>query len=343
MISTGDFPQADKLFQVGMVALAVAEGRHEDAEIETFIGLNSGGRQGRYYRLAAVTLGLIQNERNYSTLTFLGTEYASLQNDAARKDFLARCLVETEVFKAALKYIHEHKPTDDQLKAWFMTFYPGAESTADRRYSTFISYLRDAGLLTHVGRQNDVIKYIGGLVIKQETDIQLPAPTGLIGTAVTRLVANAPTANATGMLRVDVDIQKRERANQVHWKLIAAKAEFLLSKGHEPKENGHVDLYTSSDDETIFYEMKSVDPEKRNLLPQVRKAVSQLYEYRYIFGKPTARICIVTNAEIPTTDSWLIDYLSADRSIAYEWTEDFSSFACPEPAKALLGNFSPIE
>lgn len=110
-MKTADFPQADKLNQVGEVALAIARGKHADNEIEAFIGLDSEGRQGRYYRLAAEILGLIHNAQNYAQLTPLGEEYTKLKTKTARTDFLAQCLLETPVFQSALQYIHAQKPS----------------------------------------------------------------------------------------------------------------------------------------------------------------------------------------------------------------------------------------
>ena len=337
MVSTADFPQADRLEQVGKVVLAIANGRRADEEIETYIGLDSSGRQGRYYRLAAEMLGLITNQQNYAVLTTIGEEYARLTSAAARKDFLSRCLIETPVFRAALHYIHKYKPTDNQLKKWFRAFYPGAQSTADRRFVTFMNYLRDADLLKQSKGHNELGKYSGSVV-----KITKLSTAGITARKPRKTIIAPPTtASSSGSIRVDIDAQKRERANQTHWMLVAAKAAFLEGRGLQPYENEHVDLYASRDGDVILYEMKSVDQEGTNLLAQVRKAVAQLYEYRYIFDEPKARICLVTNQAIANKDGWLLDYLAKDRLIAYTWTENFSDFNLSDASKNLLGGFSP--
>ena len=336
MVTTTDFPQADRLEQVGKVAIAIAKGNQADAEIEDFIGLNSAGRQGRYYRLAAEVLGLISNQHNHAVLTLLGKEYAGLTSNASRMDFLARCLVDTPVFREALRYIHLHKPSDGQLRQWFQSFYPGAKTTADRRFHTFLSYMRDAGLLQRSASSNQLQKYSGS-VVKQTT----PPSQGLTGRKLKLSPTTAPTTSSTGVIRVDVDAQKRERANLIHWQLIDGKSSFLADRDLEPYANEHVDLFTNDDGDVILYEMKSVDLEGSNLLSQVRKAVSQLYEYRYIYKEPKARLCIVTNHGIANKDDWLLDYLAKDRAIAYEWTEDLANFECRNDAKSLLGSFAP--
>ena len=47
MVNTSDFPQTDRLEQVGLVAIAIDKGKKADDEIEDYIGLDSAGRQGR--------------------------------------------------------------------------------------------------------------------------------------------------------------------------------------------------------------------------------------------------------------------------------------------------------
>jgi len=336
MVKTSDFPQADRLEQVGQVATAISKGHRADEEIEAYLGLDSGGRQGRYYRLAAEVLGLISNEHNYAVLTPLGQELTTLNDVSAQMDFLGRCLVEAPVFHKALHYIHQHNPNDKRLKSWFRSYYPGAGSTADRRFSTFISYLRDAGLLQQSTSSNRLKKFVGS-VVKQSS----PPTRGLIGR---KLKASSPALPATGekgVIRVDIDAQKRERANQIHWQLIDSKSSFLDELNLEPYANEHIDLYTDDQGDVIFYEMKSVDSESGNLLSQIRKAVAQLYEYRYIYEVPNARLCIVTNHGISKKDDWLLDYLGKDRLIAYEWTTDFKNFECSDKSRKILGNFVP--
>lgn len=336
MVGTSDFPQADRLAQVGRVVIAVTAGKHSDGEIEAFLGLASGRRQGRYYRLAAEILGLINTTENYSSLTPLGTEYSTLTSELAKMDLLARCLIETPVFREGLRYINQHKPNDTQLRAWFRSFYPGAQSTADRRFSTFLSYLRDADLLGQNGTQNDLLRHRGS-VVKEVAQVG----DGLTGRSLRQIGITAPVFSNAGIVQSDIDVQKLERANQTHWKLIDAKATFLEDRGVEPYSNPHIDLFTNDDGDVILYEMKSVDDKSVNLLSQVRKAVSQLYEYRYIYQEPSARLCIVTNAPVNGADQWLLEYLAKDRSIAYEWTSDFSNFESDANSRALLGNLAP--
>lgn len=337
MVATADFPQADRLSQVGKVAEAIAKGHHTDDGIENFIGLDSGGRQGRYYRQAAVVLGLITNNQNYSALTALGQEYATLATPAAKTDFLAQRLVDTSVFREALAYILKTSPNEALLKAWFRNFYPGENSTADRRFVTFMNYLRDASLVALVaGGKYQLTKYAGS-VAKVESTPAKPAAPPIPGKGAAPAL---PIFSGSGVIQVDVDLQKLERANQTHWKLVDGKSAFLTGRGIVPQFNAHMDLFGESKGDFIIYEMKSVNDESSNLLSQVRKAVSQLYEYRFIYGMQ-ARLAIVTNKPVSKANQWLVDYLEKDRAIGYQWTEDFQAFNCGPGSEGLAGPFCP--
>lgn len=337
MVATADFPQADRLTQVGKVAEAIFQGHHSDDKIEDFIGLDSGGRQGRYYRQAAVVLGLITNHQNYSALTPVGEAYAAIANPALRLDFLAQRLVDTPVFHHALQYILTTSPNEAQLKAWFLKFYPGAASTADRRYSTFVAYLNDAKLVQYAKGAYKLSKYSGS-VLKVPEAPAVPSVKPLLPSTPPVV---PPGSNGVGVVKVDIDWQKMERANLLHWKLVDAKSSFLAARGATPYDNVHIDLFAAMKKEFIIYEMKSVNDESTNLLSQVRKAVSQLYEYRFIYARPDARLCIVTNQGVSKENEWLLSYLEKDRSIAYEWTDDFVDFNSNSQSKALTGVFAP--
>jgi len=338
MVTTADFPQADRLAQVGLVAEAVAKGYHTDAEIESYIGLDSDGRQGRYYRRAAVVLGLTTNHQNNSALTIAGQEYAAITTAPGKLDFLAQRLVETPVFQMALQYILNFKPNQIQLKAWFRNFYPGRSSTADRRFSTFMNYLRDANLV-RVARDQYVLSKYSGSVLK--TTGTLPSTSADKPFLAHYTASGPPIAKGGGVIQVDVDLQKLERANAIHWKLVDGKSTFVSTLGATPHDNAHIDLFAEKDDELIIYEMKSINDDASNLLSQVRKAVAQLYEYRFIYGKPSANLCIVTNHGISRSNKWLLDYLEKDRLIAYEWTDDFKNFQSQTYSKAIAGKFAP--
>ena len=58
-----------------------------------------------------------------------------------------------------------------------------------------------------------------------------------------------------------------------------------------------------------------------NAHSQVRKAISQLYEYRYIQQAPNARLVVIENP-VPKNKRWLIDYVVDDRQLLIAWDGD---------------------
>lgn len=331
MLSTHDFPQADKLKQVGDVANAVANNKYSDKEIEQFIGLHSKGRQGRYYRKAAEIVGLISTTKNKSTLTSLGKEFYSLASPVARREFLIRCVLDTALFKEALQYIRVYRPTDRQLKAWYFQAYKGSKDTAARRYITFESYLneiRRTPVIKKIGEGNILNKFTGLGFIKNKD----------IKAGISKKNTETPLPISKLMKR-DIDTQKLDRANEIHMNLVSAKAEFLNTKNLPAYSNALIDVFSIANKDKIIYEMKSISD--TNLISQIRKALAQLYEYRYVFSEPSARLCVVSNMPFGKKYDWLADYLIKDRSIAYEWTKDFKTFESLKGSKNILSQFAP--
>lgn len=146
MVDTSDFLQADDIFKVINVPLAVAQGIVTDDAIESFIGANSYGRQGRYYRLAAEKFGLIVNANNNSSLTICGSRFVSLRENQ-RIPFLAEQMKSMPIFSIAIERLRNMPYDKTDLKKWFLSTYPGSNITAERRYSTFHKYLSVAGFL----------------------------------------------------------------------------------------------------------------------------------------------------------------------------------------------------
>jgi hypothetical protein len=112
---------------------------------------------------------------------------------------------------------------------------------------------------------------------------------------------------------------KRERRNLAHKMLVDSMYEHLAKIGATPQENQHIDLCADiPDDGSFIFEMKSGG---ENFLDQIRKGVSQLYEYRYRYGKDLKNkpeLCLVL-PESPHTISWIEDYLCNDREISVCW------------------------
>lgn len=90
---------------------------------------------------------------------------------------------------------------------------------------------------------------------------------------------------------------------------------------------------------TFIFEMKSSDASI--IVDQVRKAVSQLYEYRYrYYSSGQIRentVLVIVLQKSPDAQPWLKDYLLFDRHIAVCWLrEDRSRFHCFDECQPIL-------
>ena len=114
---------------------------------------------------------------------------------------------------------------------------------------------------------------------------------------------------------------KRERRSLAHKQMVSALDDLLRTKGADPQENPHIDLYAEiPNDGAYLFEVKSGG---ENLLAQVRKGVSQLYEYKFRYRgniRDDAVLCLVLPNK-PTGIAWLEEYLCNDRGIAICWLD----------------------
>lgn len=115
---------------------------------------------------------------------------------------------------------------------------------------------------------------------------------------------------------------KRERRNLAHKEMLSSLDEFLRNRGANPQENPHIDLYAEvPNDGAYLFEIKSGG---ENLLAQIRKGVSQLYEYRFRYEddiRSDTILCLVL-PHAPITLPWVEEYLCNDRDIALCWIND---------------------
>lgn len=124
---------------------------------------------------------------------------------------------------------------------------------------------------------------------------------------------------------------KRQRRNLAHKELIDKMDSFLRSLGAQPKENDHIDLFAKiPDDGSFIFEMKSGGD---SILEQIRKGLSQLYEYRFRYrgtiGEGEISLCLVL-PESPASIPWITEYLCKDREINVCWFEEGGNLAWPE-------------
>ena len=58
---------------------------------------------------------------------------------------------------------------------------------------------------------------------------------------------------------------------------------------------------------------------QKNVRNQIRKGLSQLYEYRYLQNNPSAMLVLVIDNPLTENNEWLHNYLIQDRQIKLIW------------------------
>ncbi|QXA07327.1 hypothetical protein I6L27_15715 [Acinetobacter pittii] len=140
-LETSDFLQADDIEKVFLVVDAVATGAATDSQIEAYLGLDSGSRQGRYYRLAAEKLGLIMNNDNSAILTQRGQVFYTAPL-AVKTNEARNLIASSPVFANVINHFRHQNPINrNDLYKYFIDIYPGSDLTAQRRFSTFQKYM----------------------------------------------------------------------------------------------------------------------------------------------------------------------------------------------------------
>jgi len=84
-----------------------------------------------------------------------------------------------------------------------------------------------------------------------------------------------------------------------------------------------------------LFEMKSTTD--KNVHGQIRRAISQLYEYRYLQDLPEAKLVVVIENPPPQEKRWIIDYVVKDRNILIAWDGDRKTLKFPRETAPDLG------
>lgn len=157
-----------------------------------------------------------------------------------------------------------------------------------------------------------------------EPTAQLPAPeTYPFRNRTGKLPDPKPFDRTRELADPDLTRIKRQKRNLAHKELVDKMERWLLDIGAQPQENDHIDLFAKiPGDGSFIFEMKSGGD---SLLEQIRKGLSQLYEYRYRYQEVIkdnhVSLCLVL-PENPTNIPWITDYLCDDRDINICWFEN---------------------
>jgi hypothetical protein len=131
-----------------------------------------------------------------------------------------------------------------------------------------------------------------------------------------------------------VEESKKERANESHRMLTNLVADKIRSAGAIPRSNQYIDLAARIGDTPYIFEVKSTTT--KNIQQQIRRGLSQLYEYRYFQNSPYAQLVLVIENPLENRHKWLMEYLTDDRKIHLVWDGDRRTLHCAQPSNEKL-------
>jgi len=239
-----------------------------------------------------------------------------------------RALLTNPAIHAVLAFIHASGTsgvTEADVANFLTTIARVNHTTAQRREATIRAWLVGADL---VASQNDrLVATIAPerVLIRDADNSVIGKPMALLKPLVTPRTAKVPSPPGVSIGYV-IDAATHERARREHQRLVEAMAATITAFGAVPEANKYVDLAATIDSKHYLFEMKSTTSE--SLHAQVRRAIAQLYEYRYLQELPTGVLCLVLDRRPEGRNGWLVAYLEEDRGIAVCWLEASGKFAC---------------
>jgi hypothetical protein len=327
-IPSKDVIQADSPDRVMMTIDAVSLGARTDDDIAAAIG-GLVDRQGRYYRRAAETLGFITRDGdNHSIPTPQGREYANAERHLKQPLFV-RAVLRNPLFQRLLTFVDSKGvagATRENLEAFLDDVAVlGAESMVKRRVSSYIQWLLKLGLAEE-RRGRYVLRGLPDIapIIAFQSDEEPIFPRRYELNEYREQAARVARRRAAVAFYVNQALQ--ERASASHEALVRLMANRLREHGAVPKANRYVDLSASLGGADFLFEMKSTTED--NPHGQVRRGLSQLYEYRYLQNIPAPRLVLVLENPLPADEGWIKDYLIQDRGILLVWDGN-GRFSCP--------------
>lgn len=321
-INSSDLPQADRIESVILTVLAVANGKRTDIDIANEIPAIAGDdRQGRYYRRAAIMLGFVENRSNNATLTLKGEQL--LDNPTLSNPLFVSSVLNLKIYQKLIPFLelHPNGITRNQILDYLNTIADPTMgvSMLPRRISTILAWPIALGFIL---KEGSIYKLINSLSPQlpyiEILDTNQPLlPTNDILTEYHNIEARSTNAKKT--IQIFKDQAKLERANEAHSTLVNLVANQLREIGQIPKSNKFIDLAVRIEEDYIF-EMKSTT--ETNAKSQIRKGVSQLYEYQYLQNLDEANLILVIENPLYEEVKWMEDYLENKRNINLVWDGD---------------------
>lgn len=148
MFSSKEIPQADSLIVVEKTVAALASGSKDDVEIAQYLGYTA--RQGHYYRKAAELCGFAIHVKGKSQATDLGKKLVNAKNEVERISVLQEGVMNIPLIAALVGEFtrgSENLGDRQRVVVWLRQNSDLSDSTATRRSSTVLNYLRTAKIL----------------------------------------------------------------------------------------------------------------------------------------------------------------------------------------------------
>jgi len=133
-----------------------------------------------------------------------------------------------------------------------------------------------------------------------------------------------------GYINSQVARAKLESANVLHRATLDLLIENLEARGYVVSVSRLVDAFVELRNGPAIFEVKSIAG--GNERSQVRHALSQLFEYRYLHDIPIASLWLVLS-QAPAIE-WLVDYVRRDRQVEMLWV---ANGTLAGPSLDLLG------
>lgn len=133
----------------------------------------------------------------------------------------------------------------------------------------------------------------------------------------------------TRSMQASNNLEVLELKTKQHQQILQALAHQIRAKGFCPTYNRYVDLRIEREDDEVFFEIKTANP--NNLWEQVRCAVGQLLEYRFRYarqnGEKPIRLAAVVEENAPFGQYELVREFLTELSIALVlWKQKRSQF-----------------
>ena len=293
-------------------------------------------RQGRYYRLAAEILGIIESHHNHAKLTRAGNKLLSAADANERNILLSQLIFNAQFFQRMIPFF-ESNPTgvtkDQIVKFIEEVTQPVGPSMMERRASTVISWLKEVEVIKEVSSR---------YVLNHDLPKKLPILEFAISEQILPKIEDLreyeivnERSRSKKTIQVMINDVAKERAENAHRELINLVFERLRAANFIGRYNKYIDLaaYNKDEDKRYLFEMKSVT--EQNAHSQMRKSLSQLYEYRFIQNIPDAKLVVVLETHLPKELRWMIDYFEQDRSIYVVWDGNNRLYSSPKTMEEL--------